>query len=119
MKAEIRLEGLDFYAYHGFYEQEQKIGNRFSVDVAVVFEYHETEKEDLSKTLDYEVLYKCVQAEMEIPAKLLETIAAKIIDRIFKLTTTIAKVEVSVSKYNPPIGGRCERAIVTLKKDRS
>ena len=118
MKAEVKLEGLDFYAYHGFYEQEQKIGNRFSVDVTVFFDYSEARKDDLSKTIDYQTLYAAVKEEMAIPSKLLETVAAKVIDRIFTIHTSISNVEVSVSKFNPPIGGQCEKAKVTLSKSR-
>lgn len=119
MEAEILLEGLEFYAYHGLYEQEQKIGNRFSVDIKVWFDYtFQKGTEDLSKTVNYEKLYQCAQLEMKTPSKLLETLAANIIDRIFATLPTVLSVEVSVSKYNPPVGGRCERAKVTLKKAR-
>ena len=117
MEAEIVLEGLEFYAYHGVYEQEQKIGNRFSVDIKILFDYtFQKGVEDLSKTINYEKLYKCAQEEMKTPSKLLETLSANIIDRILATHPTIVSVEVSVSKYNPPVGGRCERAKVTLKK---
>lgn len=117
MEAEIVLEGLEFYAYHGVYEQEQKIGNRFSVDIKILFDYtFQKGVEDLSKTVNYEKLYQCAREEMKTPSKLLETLAGNIIDRIAETHPGIASVEVSVSKYNPPVGGRCERAKVTLKK---
>jgi dihydroneopterin aldolase len=120
MEAEIVLEGLEFYAYHGVYEQEQKIGNRFSVDIKILFDYtFQKGIEDLSKTVNYEKLYQCAQAEMKTPSKLLETLAANIIESIFVTHANIFSVEVSVSKFNPPVGGRCERAKVTLKKNRT
>jgi len=119
MDAEILLEGLEFYAYHGMYEQEQKIGNKFSVDIKIIFDYtFQRGVEDLSKTVNYEKLYHCAGEEMKKPSKLLETLAGNIIDRIFESHTEVHSVEVSVSKYNPPVGGRCERAKVTLKKSR-
>lgn len=119
MEAEIILEELEFYAYHGLYEQEQKIGNKFSVDIKINFDYTgNTEVEDLSKTVNYEKLYQCASEEMKKPSKLLETLAGKIIDSIFISHPTVLSVEVSVSKYNPPVGGRCHRAKVTLKKHR-
>jgi len=117
MEAEVFLEGLEFYAYHGVYEQEQKIGNRFSVDIRIQFLYTVQEgAEDLSKTVNYEKLYRCAGEEMRKPAKLLETLAGNIIARVIETHSEILSVEVSVSKYNPPVGGRCERARVTLKK---
>ncbi len=119
MEAEIVLEGLEFYAYHGLYEQEQKIGNRFSVDIKILFDYtFEKGVEDLNKTVNYEKLYREVEQEMKTPARLLETLSGNIIDRIFSMHQNVDSVEVSVSKYNPPVGGKCERAKVTLKKSR-
>ncbi len=118
MEAEIILEGLEFYAYHGVYEQEQKIGNRFSVDIKILFEYtFQKGIEELSKTVNYEKLYQCAREEMRTPSKLLETLAANIIERIATIHSSIVSIEVSVSKYNPPVGGQCERAKVTLKKN--
>ena len=31
----VSLEGLEFFAYHGYYDEEQKVGNKYSVDVTV------------------------------------------------------------------------------------
>lgn len=120
MEAEIVLEGLEFYAYHGLYEQEQKIGNRFAVDIKILFDYdfQEGAAEDLSKTINYAKLYQHAQEEMKTPSRLLETLAGNIITRIFNSHDNVMQVEVSVSKYNPPVGGRCERSKVTLKKKR-
>lgn len=31
----ISLEGLEFFAYHGFYDEEQKVGNKYSLDITI------------------------------------------------------------------------------------
>jgi dihydroneopterin aldolase len=51
---------------------------------------------------------------MKIKARLLEHIAQLIISNVRERYPNIEKVEVSVSKFNPPIGGVCTRAKVTL-----
>ena len=28
------LVGLEFFAYHGFYDEEQKMGNKYAVDIS-------------------------------------------------------------------------------------
>ncbi|MES2809922.1 MAG: dihydroneopterin aldolase [Bacteroidota bacterium] len=33
----VSLHGAAFFAYHGFYPEEQKIGNHFLVDIDVAF----------------------------------------------------------------------------------
>ncbi|RZK29989.1 MAG: dihydroneopterin aldolase, partial [Hymenobacter sp.] len=30
---QIALEGLEFFAFHGYYDEEQKIGNKYGVDI--------------------------------------------------------------------------------------
>ncbi len=119
MKAEINLEGMEFYAYHGLYEQEQMIGNRFIVDIFITFEYESAkgQVENLSKTIDYEKLYACASLEMRKRYKLLETLAEKIIDHIHDAYPSILFVKVSVTKLHPPVGGHCDKAKVTLQKE--
>jgi dihydroneopterin aldolase len=34
----ILLEGMEFFAYHGHYEEEQIIGTKFIVDIEIDFE---------------------------------------------------------------------------------
>jgi 7,8-dihydroneopterin aldolase/epimerase/oxygenase len=117
MTAEIVLEGLSFYAYHGFYEEERKAGGKFSVDVKVIMNIEEnSDFDDLSNTVDYEKIYKIVQIEMLRPAKLLEHISKNILDQIFIKISRLESAEVSISKFSPPIGGPCEKAKVTLRR---
>jgi len=67
----ITLEGLEFFAYHGYYDEEQKIGNKYSVDLTVYADLSEAAAEDkLSKTINYETLYNLVLAEIKKSARL-------------------------------------------------
>ncbi len=116
MSGTISLEGLEFFAYHGFYEEEQKIGNRYSIDVQIVTDLSEASQTDkLKATVNYGEVYRIISEVMKQPAKLLERIAQKIIEQVRRDYPQIESVEVSVSKFNPPIGGVCTRARVTLK----
>jgi 7,8-dihydroneopterin aldolase/epimerase/oxygenase len=113
----IALEGLEFFAYHGFYKEERKVGNKYSVDIKVELDFSEAARKDaLSETLDYEALYKLIQQVMQKPAKLLEHIAHEIIGQTYIQFHNVKAMEVSVAKHNPPVGGVCKWAKVTLKK---
>ena len=68
--------------------------------------------------MNYEVLYRLVAEEMRAPARLLEHVAHRVLDRIMAELPHVRKVKVSVSKFNPPLGGICHRARVTLVKRR-
>lgn len=113
----VALEGADFFAYHGFSEEERKIGNKYSVDIQVRTDLEEAALEDnLDKTVDYGELYKIIRQEMEIPSRLLESVAKRIVDAVYQRFPFINSIEISISKYNPPIGGICHRSRITLEK---
>lgn len=115
----VSLEGLEFFAYHGFYDEEQKIGNKYSVDVEVRTDLMKAASKDaLSDTVNYEELYKMIAKVMAKPTRLLEAINYRIIQVVFAHFPAAKSVEVSVSKFNPPIGGVCHRARVTMAKSR-
>lgn len=111
----IALEGMHFYAYHGYYEEEQTVGNHYIVDVYV----HTTvmlaaATDALESTVNYETIYQICKLEMKKPVKLLETVAQRILKRIKGQFSGVSKVTVRISKQQPPLGGRVERAFVEL-----
>ena len=115
----VSLEGLEFFAYHGYYQEEQKVGNKYAVDIKVGADFHQAAQDDsLAETVNYELLYKVIEAQMKIRSRLLENIGERIVNVVFDTFEQIQKVEISVSKFNPPIGGVCNRAKITLKRDR-
>lgn len=113
------MEGMEFFAHHGYYQEEQKIGNKFAVDITVVTDLSDAAEHDvLEETINYESLYKIIRHVMSEPTKLLEHLGKRIIDTVFEEFQQVSSVEVKVSKYNPPVGGICQRASVSLKENR-
>jgi dihydroneopterin aldolase len=74
--------------------------------------------DSLSDTIDYVHLNKIVKEEMAIRTKLLETVAERILKRIFKELELVEKARVEVSKINPPIGGNVGMVTVSSTKSR-
>jgi dihydroneopterin aldolase len=115
----VSLDGLEFFAYHGYYDEEQKVGNKYSVDLTVRADLMAAAEHDtLQETVNYEALYEVVKQQMQIRSRLLEHIGYNIMQQVFQEFPSVQQVEVSISKYNPPIGGVCKQARVTLKEDR-
>jgi len=115
----IRLENLEFFAYHGVYAEERKIGNRYAVDLAVELDLTSAAQDDSIKTtINYESLYREVKMIMEGRYKLLEHMAYQIMIQVFKLSDEIQGVSINVSKHNPPIGGVSARAMVSLSHSK-
>ncbi|MFY0654062.1 MAG: dihydroneopterin aldolase [Cyclobacteriaceae bacterium] len=116
---EIHLEGLEFFAHHGFHQEEQKLGNRYIVDILLKTDFGVAATEDqLAGTVDYESIYRVVSGVMNQKSKLLEHLAYLINQSILQTFSQVSQVEVKVSKFNPPIGGICAKASVRLKSTR-
>ncbi len=119
MTGKIALEGLEFHAFHGVYPHERESGNFFEVDIAVETDFSAAAAhDDLEGTVNYEILFRIVKEEMEEPSKLLETVAAKIIDHVFRDCPAAASVDLKISKLNPPIGGKCKRSSLSVSQRR-
>ncbi len=109
----IALEGIHFYAYHGFYEEERCIGNHYYVDVYLNAGItRAAASDDLYSTVNYETVYFICQSEMKKPTKLLETLAQTIADRIQGQFDYVQGVRVRVRKMHPPLGGQVHSAFV-------
>jgi len=112
----ISLEGMEFYAYHGCFAEEQIIGNRFMVDVKIEADTSGAEEsDDISKTINYQEVYLVVKTEMERKSKLLEHVAARIARSLKTHFPGILKIRVKVSKMNPPLGGKLNNVSVEVR----
>ncbi|MBX2842823.1 MAG: dihydroneopterin aldolase [Flammeovirgaceae bacterium] len=115
----IKLDGIEFFAYHGFYKSERQVGRKFGVDLEVSTDFTKAAEEDsLEETINYEDLYKTIKTEMENPVHLLEFLANNICKKILELFPNVIEVTITLKKYNPPIGGICHSAGVTLSRSR-
>lgn len=119
MTGRVILEGLEFHAYHGVYAHERSSGNKFELDVSIETEFGDSAfRDDLAGTINYEDVYAVVKTEMEKPTKLLERVGHAIAEQILTTFPEAISVQISISKFNPPIGGVCRKASVTITKRR-
>ncbi|WP_425076377.1 dihydroneopterin aldolase [Psychroserpens sp. S379A] len=115
----IKVENIRVYAFHGCLTEETKIGSDYRVDLEVKANLKTSATTDeLADTVDYVLLNRIVKEEMQQPSKLLETVAKRILDRIFKEDTLVKKATISVSKLNPPIGGDVKMVTIKMTKRR-
>jgi dihydroneopterin aldolase len=112
----IAVEGLQFYAHHGYHKEEQILGGKYTVDIYMTTNIDEAAKTDeLKKTINYEQIYLLTKAEMEVHAKLIEHVCKRIIDRINARYPTVTHLKVRVSKHSPPLKGHVDRVFVELE----
>lgn len=115
MKGKIILEGVEFHAFHGLYEEEQKNGNHFLVDVRLDINFqNKVLHDDPSSILDYSKVLEIVQTEMSKPKKLLEAVVYGIIEALRKSFSGIEKIQIKLSKVNPPLKAKMRQVSVEM-----
>lgn len=115
----IHLKDIRVYAHHGCLKEETAIGSDYIVNLSVHSDLSTSAQTDeLVDTVDYVDLNRIVKEEMSMPSKLLEHIAERIINRVFKEHLSIDKASIEVEKVNPPIGGDVKGVSVELFKSR-
>lgn len=114
----IALTGMRFYAYHGFYEEEQIVGAYYNLDVTVEVNFAKAGQNDnLADTLNYESIYSICKEVMGVPSKLLEHIVNKIELKLLSIDANIEGVSIVLDKLNPPLGGPVASSRVSIAKE--
>ncbi len=115
----IAIEGMQFYAYHGRYHEEQVIGNQFLVDVYVDKDVAAAAKsDDLTQTINYEEIYGIAREVMKKKSYLLEHVAQQIYDRVLEKFGPLTNLKVRVVKLHPAVKGTVEKVYVELEKKK-
>lgn len=111
----IRLDGIYLRAYHGCYDLEQQVGNRFRVDLAIRTTLDDLPTtDDVTKAVNYLTVYEIVEQTMKITQHTIEAAAANIITAVREAFPQIIEVECTVAKLAPPLGGKIDKVSVTL-----
>jgi len=113
--AKLLLENMEFYAFHGHYAEEQTIGGRYRVDVEIETDISRAAETDaLSDAVDYSRIYEIVRQEMGVVSHLIEHLTIRIARAIKDQMSIPGPVTVSVSKLNPPVGGKMDRFTISM-----
>lgn len=111
----IILKHMDFFAYHGVYDEERENGNTFRVNITL--ELPDTkgcQTDQLKDTVNYQQLYDVVKKEIEQPSALLEHVTCRIKTALQKEFPQLTALSVQVGKHQPPLGGQVKWAYVEL-----
>lgn len=113
---QIHLQQMEFYAYHGHLDEEQIVGNKFLVDLKLDTNMSKPCQSDcLEDAVDYQKAYQLVEQEMKQTARLLEHVAQRILNALKSaFSHQLEQITVTISKLNPPVGGKVDRVSVTV-----
>jgi len=112
----IELRNVRIHAFHGMYEGEEKLGNDFIVNIAVKYEEHLNDLDDLNNTVDYVNLFDIVKKRMQVPTVLLEKVCDGIVRHVKHQYSFVREIDISVYKLQPPIPQFEGRVGVSMNK---
>jgi dihydroneopterin aldolase len=115
----IELQDMEFYAYHGCFAAEKKVGGRFTVNLWLEYDASQpAETDNIKDALNYQTAYEVVEKQMKITSSLLENVCKRILDALFDEFPQLLTAQVDVSKMAPPMGGKMKAVTVTFRRER-
>jgi dihydroneopterin aldolase len=116
----IILENMEFYGYHGVYEEENKLGQRYRVSAELYLDLQVAgETDDLNKSVNYAEIYALCKAIVEgKPYNLIEAVAEKISAEILGTYSIIHSCKIKVVKPDPPIPGHYDFVAVEIIREQ-
>ncbi|WP_321502987.1 dihydroneopterin aldolase [Breoghania sp.] len=116
----IILEDLSFFAYHGVYEEEARLGQRFHVDLTIWADLSKAGSSDnYEDTICYAGLTRTVEeVVMGQRFKLIERLAQAIADAILG-DERIARVAVRVHKPGAPLPIASGQVSIEIERSRA
>jgi dihydroneopterin aldolase len=114
----IILEDMEFFAFHGCNKEEKLTGNNFIVNLEIVTNTSKAEKTDkIEDTINYQEIYRAVKQEMEVASNLLEHVANRTLNAVFRKFHGIQSGKIKISKINPPLGGKLRCVSVEIERN--
>ncbi|MBN9350894.1 MAG: dihydroneopterin aldolase [Chitinophagaceae bacterium] len=113
----IHLRDLVFQAFHGIYEEEKVLGNKYLVNCSVEIPEPEKTIREISGTINYEVLFKIIRDRMAIATPLLETVVMNTGELIHRRFPDVKSISIQIIKLHPPIKGFTGNFSVEWRKE--
>lgn len=115
MVAEITLENMEFYAFHGCYTEEQRVGNRFRVQLTLRYDATLSASTDnVLEAVNYLRVYEIVREQMMITSHILEHVCSRILEALRSSFEQLLAARITVTKLAPPLGGPLTGVGVTM-----
>ena len=111
---------MEFYGYHGVYPEENKLGQRFIVDLILECDLREAGRTDqLDQTINYAEVYDVTQNIVEgKPFNLVESVAETLAQTLLSKFSLIDRCHIKVVKPDPPIRGHYESVAIGITRSR-
>ncbi|MGX4584468.1 dihydroneopterin aldolase [Paenibacillus chitinolyticus] len=114
------LSKIDFFGRHGLLPEENRLGQKYVVDLVLYLDLSPAGvADDLKLTINYADLYEVIKRVVEgPPVALVEALAENIASTLLDSYLKIKKVTVRVTKPNPPVAIHFSGLAVEIRRER-
>ncbi len=112
---------MQFYGFHGLFPEENKLGQRFDVDVELFLDLQKAgQTDDMNDSIHYGHVYERVQNIVEGEARhLIEAVAEHIASDLLQSFDDLQAITVRVTKPDAPIPGHYESIAVEIHREKT
>ncbi|HEY8596042.1 MAG TPA: dihydroneopterin aldolase [Devosiaceae bacterium] len=116
----IILSDLAFYGYHGVMLEENKLGQRFRIDLECGIDLRPAAASDeVERTVSYDLIYFIVkEATEDTRYKLIESLGQHIVDRLFAAFPPFEWIRIRIRKPEAPIPAVAGEFAIELYRER-
>ncbi len=116
----IIMKNMSFYGYHGVLPEENRLGQKFFVDVILFLDLKKAGTLDLlTHTVNYGLAYDIVKASVETKQfKLIEALAEDIAQSLFSHFAAVDELSVEIRKPQAPVKGIFDYFGVEIQRGR-
>ncbi len=103
----ILMKNLSFYGYHGVLKEENRLGQKFFIDIELLTDLKVAGKsDDVSDTINYAAAFELVKIIVEQNKfNLIEALAETIASSILSTYSKVLEVVVKIRKPEAPVNG--------------
>ena len=121
MLTTIQIAGLQTFGYHGLFEEERSLGQKFTFDIDATLSPAPTHRDDrLDASVRYDaVVDAAVNLAGAMKYQTLEALGEAVAIGLLRRFALIDTITVGVSKFSPPIPHTLGKVGITVRLDRS
>ena len=114
----INLKNIILFGYHGCLSEEKKLGQKYELDVQLKIKNDvDLKLDDISKTVDYIIVYNLVKENFQKRSyNLIETAAMALSDSLLESLKIVEEVTVRIRKPHAPIEGHFSEIEVEITR---
>lgn len=117
----MHMTRMQFYGNHGVFSEENKLGQRFYVDLVLSLDLSAAGRsDDLDKTVNYAEIYERVKNIVQGRTfRLIEALAENIASDVLHQYTIVNDVTVRVTKPHPPFDIHFDGVTIEIFRKRA